>query len=401
MTPSQLDNVVTQEITRIEWEVEKWVRSKDLWGDCGFMNFIDHKDAEPWSDHPVVTIFGSEGDFNNIFCGYDELLDDFSTMLNRNGYWFERDTCIVYVLSANAEMNENFKDYFRWQWVCSFLQPDFNDVHHELFQYFSEDPKSLERMNWREFEFLIYELFRRQDYKVELGPGQGDGGIDMTLLQTDPIGDIMTAVQVKRYHPSLPIKLQAVQALHGAAVANRFQRSTFVTTSRYLPSARKFAQRENVCMDLFLSNDVIQWCESAHRGIVEDKKKLISRESIERHLLAARSNPRDYVVHATTGCSIQMNSFALKLKEAKHGALLLELPKIVISHDGHGMRGLEVPNLDASAVSSAISEPAPFGEGRVIRAKKYFYNDCGYRFWTGENGYLRWNGEPKEFDLID
>ena len=151
----------------------------------------------------------------------------------------------------------------------------------------------------------------------------------MTLLQTDPIGDIMTAVQTKRYRPDRSIDLQAIQALHGAAEANELQKSAFVTTSRYLPSARNFAQRENVRMELFLSDDVIEWCKHAHRGIVEDKKSLVSRESIEKFLSAARNSPSEHIVHAHTGYSVTTNSFALKLKESKHAALLLELPNSV------------------------------------------------------------------------
>ena len=401
MAVSELDKEVVQEINRIERTIEKWVKSKDLWGDCGFLNFIEHKDAPPWIDHPVVTIFGSEGDFNNVFRGSDELYEEFVALLDRNGYWFERDTCIVYVLSANNAMNEKFKDHFNWQWICSLLKPDFNDIHHELFQHFEKNPETLLKLGWRDFEFLIYELFRHQGYKVELGPGRGDGGIDMTLLQTDPIGDIMTAIQTKRYRPDRSIDLQAIQALHGAAHANELQKSAFVTTSRYLPSARKFAQRENVRMELFLSDDIVEWCKHAHRGIVENKKTLVSRESIKKFLSAARNSPSEYIVHAHTGYSVMTNSFALKLKESKHAALLLELPNSVISHDGHGTRGLEVPVLEVSSILRAFSKPAPFGAGNVSRAKKYVDDEYGYRFWTGENSYRQWNGEPTPFDIID
>ena len=40
-----------------------------------------------------------------MFHGSDELYEEFVAILDRNGYWFERDTCIVYVLSANEAMN--------------------------------------------------------------------------------------------------------------------------------------------------------------------------------------------------------------------------------------------------------------------------------------------------------
>lgn len=398
---SGTDRDLDREILRIQGAIEGWVRSNNLWGDCGFFNFVDYADAEPWNNYPVVTVFASDGEFNEIFESRDDLYDDFSSMLKRNGYWFERDTGKVYILSAGEAMNEKFKEYFHWQWVCGLLKPDFNDIHHELFEYFKENPGAMQRLNWRQFEYLVYELFRHQGYKADLGPGWADDGIDMTLLLMDPIGDILTAVQVKRYRSDRAINLQAVQALHGAAVAYGFQATTFVTTSRYLPSARRFANRENVGMSLFLSEDVRTWCESAHRGIVEDKNKLVSHQSLEKLLLDARQNPKEHIVHAYTGTTIMTNSFALKLKEAKHSALLLELPTNVISHDGYRTRGIELPELVGPIVVKAFQERKPIGIGNVVRAKKYADDNGSVRFWTGTEGYWPWDGEPKRFDIMD
>ncbi len=182
----------------------------------------------------------------------------------------------------NSRINTSFQEYFHWQWVCSLLKPDFNDVHHELFELLSEKPEYLNKLSWREFEILIYELLRKQGFGVELGPGTGDGGVDIRMLQRNPIGDILTAVQVKRYRPDRKIKLQAVQALHGAALADNLQSSIFVTTSDYLPSARNFAARQNVPMKLLTSADVRRWCAQATRGIVEDKSSLVSPTEIEK-----------------------------------------------------------------------------------------------------------------------
>lgn len=223
----------------------------------------------------------------------------------------------------------------------------------------------------------------------------------MTLLQMDPIGDILTAVQVKRYRSDRAINLQAVQALHGAAVAYDFQATAFVTTSRYLPSARRFAGREDVGMSLFLSEDMKTWCESAYRGIVEDKNKLVSQQSLEKLLFDARQNPKEHIVHAHTGTTIMTNSFAIKLKEAKHSALLLELPTNIISHDGYRTRGIELPEMDGSIVVKAFQQRKPIGIGNVVRAKKYADGSGSVWFWIGTEAYWRWDGEPKRFDIMD
>ena len=400
MKTDMTDTEVQCEINRIEQAIEQWVKAHDLWGDCCFLDYIDSVDAEPWHDHPVVTIFASDGEFNRIFEGAEEeLYDSFSTMLESNGYWFERDTGRIYVLSEDEHMNRIFKEYFHWKWICSLLKPDFCDIHHELFRYFENDPARLLKLNWRQFEILVYELLRNQGFTVELGPGGADGGIDITMLQTDPIGDILTAVQVKRYRPDRKIDLQAVQALHGGAVADGMAKSAFVTTSAYSPSAERFASRENVTMDLYLASDVMAWCRHSHRGIIQDKAKLISRQCVEKTLMSARQRPCDYIVHASTGCTVTMNSYAIKLKETKNAALLMELPKCMTSHDGHETRGYEIPELEDSIVLNALNKQGPFGPGKVVRAKKN--RKDGGCFWTGSELYSVWTGEPMWFDVMD
>ena len=170
MTVLMTDFEIEAEIRRVETEIEKWVRSRDLWGDCGFRNYNDYCDAEPWPDSPVATIFVSDGDFNRVFdggAGTDELYEEFTSLLERLEYWCERDTGRVYLYSVNSRINTSFQEYFHWQWVCRLLKPDFNDVHHELFELLSEKPEYLNKLSWREFEILIYELLRKQGFGVE------------------------------------------------------------------------------------------------------------------------------------------------------------------------------------------------------------------------------------------
>ena len=221
----------------------------------------------------------------------------------------------------------------------------------------------------------------------------GAGHIDIKMFQRDPIGDVLTAVQVKRYRPDRKITLQAVQALYGAATANDIQNSVFVTTSDYSPSAKNFAARDNVSMKLYTSSDVRKWCNQAREGVIKNKALLISRRSVEKILDAAKKNPRQYVVRARTGITNIMNSFAVILKETKHSALLMELAKRIISHDGYEQRGQEVPVIDSSSLLNHRSET-------VFRAKKYCRQN-EVSFWTGSNSYSFWTERPEHFDLCD
>ena len=56
MTVLMTDFEIEAEIRRVETEIEKWVRSRDLWGDCGFRNYNDYCDAEPNRDREMGEI---------------------------------------------------------------------------------------------------------------------------------------------------------------------------------------------------------------------------------------------------------------------------------------------------------------------------------------------------------
>ena len=79
----------------------------------------------------------------------------------------------------------------------------------------------LTRLHWRDFEILLARIFQAQGFEIELGPGSGDEGVDIRLLQRDPIGDVLTLVQAKRFGPRNKIDLQAVAALYGVGMAQR------------------------------------------------------------------------------------------------------------------------------------------------------------------------------------
>ncbi|MEP3920564.1 MULTISPECIES: restriction endonuclease [Paracoccaceae] len=181
------------------------------------------------------------------------------------------------------------------------------------------------------------------------------------MIQRDPIGDILTLVQAKKYAPANKIDLTAVQALYGAQIADGAQAGLFVTTSSYAPVAKRFAARDNVLMDLATSSHVAEWSKAASQGIIDDKSSLVARERVSEIIrdIGDRKDPR--VVRAGSGYNCVRNKFALIIKESKHAALLMNLSGKVISDDGYGQRGLEVPNLDPHLPS--------FNIDGVVRAK--------------------------------
>ncbi|MDU9393246.1 hypothetical protein [Pseudomonas sp. zfem002] len=171
-------------------------------------------------------------------------------------------------------------------------------------------------------------------------------------------------------------------------------RGQFVTTSRYLPGVAAFAGRCEGRLELKTSADVADWCGQAQQGIIRDKSVLVS----DQHLLSALSRfergSHDLVVHAHTGYRTITNSFALVLKETRHAALLMYLPKRIVGQDGHGLEGHEVPILDNRILTERSG-------ATVFRAKRSVDSQGHVSYWDGRNLYFKWSRQACFFSHID
>lgn len=393
MSDSFDDKSLSQDIHRMQTAIRDWALGHDIWFDCGFTTYLDKVNAEPTTP-PVVFVQCLSLCFADAAL-HGDLDGEFRDLVHSHGFHYENyDRSSLHFYPNDGPRCEAYANYFHWEWICRLIQPDFADIYDELYTHFAERPDDLRRLSWREFEILLARIFQTQGFTTELGPGRADGGVDIRFLQRDPIGDILTLVQAKKYAPKNRIRLEAVAALHGIAGVERAQRSLFVTTSSYQPVARRFAARTSGALQLRTSSDVAEWCRMARNGIVKDKSSLVSRSSVERLLLDVRQNADPRVVHARAGDGMILNKFALILKETKHAALLMALPNRTLSDDGYGQRGTEIPILDASVL------PMLKGDS-VWRAKRLTDSSGAIKYWDGKNLYFAWNGEPAYFDHYD
>jgi restriction system protein len=97
---------------------------------------------------------------------------------------------------------------------------------------------SVDRIHWRQFEGLAAEYFKREGFAVELGPGRGDGGVDIRLWPNDEAKESAPAavlVQCKRQQAK--ISSTVVKALWADVTAEEAESGLIVTTSAFSPSA--------------------------------------------------------------------------------------------------------------------------------------------------------------------
>ena len=103
--------------------------------------------------------------------------------------------------------------------------------------YLSQNFDSIDKINWRKFEGLVGEFFERVGFRVKIGPGRGDGGVDIRVW--DPEDDVekppLLLVQCKRQLEK--VNQVVVKALWTDVSYEEAQLGLIVTTSALAPSA--------------------------------------------------------------------------------------------------------------------------------------------------------------------
>jgi restriction system protein len=97
-------------------------------------------------------------------------------------------------------------------------------------------------MNWRQFEQLTGEAFRRQGYAVEeTGLGGADGGIDLKLRKDGKT----TLVQCKQWR-NQQVNVKTVREMLGVLVHEGADAVKIVAFGDYTPDARRFAEGKSI-----------------------------------------------------------------------------------------------------------------------------------------------------------
>jgi restriction system protein len=122
--------------------------------------------------------------------------------------------------------------------------------------------RSLGAMDWREFEMLVGQAFRRQGYTVrETGLGGADGGVDLVLHKDGAT----TLVQCKQWRTRL-VDVRVVREMYGLLVHHQANAVKIVAIGHYTDDAQRFVQGkpiELVSGDALLA--IVRECQAANR----------------------------------------------------------------------------------------------------------------------------------------
>jgi restriction system protein len=92
---------------------------------------------------------------------------------------------------------------------------------------------SLRALSWRDFEFMVAEAYRRQDYKVDFSLGKGaDGGMDLVLRKAGRVS-LVQCKQWKVFSVGAPV----IREMFGIMTAERADEAIIVTSGKFTAEA--------------------------------------------------------------------------------------------------------------------------------------------------------------------
>lgn len=119
------------------------------------------------------------------------------------------------------------------------LAPVYGQFFDQRFiDYLSNNPDAIGSMHWRKFEEMTAEYFVREGFKVELGPGGNDDGVDVRFWKADSDGVAPHGiVQCKRQKDK--IERVVVKGLMADVAFEKAQMGLIVTSSELSRGARE------------------------------------------------------------------------------------------------------------------------------------------------------------------
>lgn len=105
-----------------------------------------------------------------------------------------------------------------------------------------ESIDTVRNLNWKEFEELVGEAYRRQGYTVYENTSAGpDGGIDLTLKKN---GELIL-VQCKQWR-SIKVGVDKVRELYGVQISQNANKSILMTSGFFTQEAKNFAANKSI-----------------------------------------------------------------------------------------------------------------------------------------------------------
>ena len=132
--------------------------------------------------------------------------------------------------------------------------------------YLHAQPEDLAAMDWRQFEYLVGEWFRRCGYQVTVTPPANDGGVDLRAVRAEHwAGPELVLVQAKRFSPGREVGIESVKALWTDVNEESATRGVVATTSVLAKGARTFCEARHYRLTAADRTTVDAWLKELAR----------------------------------------------------------------------------------------------------------------------------------------
>ena len=137
---------------------------------------------------------------------------------------------------ANWKDEVELEDLFRAEGLetqyGSFFDQRYIDYLHRNFE-------DIDRVNWRKFEGLTGEYFDRQGFRVEMGPGRRDDGVDVRVWPGEESPESPPAIIIQCKRQRQAVSKVIVKSLYADVLDSGASSGLIVTTSKLAPGARE------------------------------------------------------------------------------------------------------------------------------------------------------------------
>jgi hypothetical protein len=141
--------------------------------------------------------------------------------------------------------------------------------------YLSRRVGQIEKIHWRQFEYLTAEFFSRNGYKVKVTPARGDGGIDVVALrESAPLGPELVLIQCKRHASSNEVTINSVKALWTDIQDQNATKGVIATTGYLEKGAREFCEARQYRIQSAERNNIQSWIDSMSSHHAPNAKKI-------------------------------------------------------------------------------------------------------------------------------
>jgi len=142
------------------------------------------------------------------------------------------------------------------------------DAGRKLIRYFSCNPDQLHKIDRRDFEHLVANIFREFGYETEVTARTRDGGRDIIAIRRAEV-DVKYLIECKRPDPGGYVSVNAVRELLGVKQDERATKGILATTARLSHDAKLFVERNWWELESREYDDLVAWLKTVaatHRG---------------------------------------------------------------------------------------------------------------------------------------